>query len=95
MITDSLTHPRDEQGRFAITEVPEGEYVLVANQDGKPGSREPFPKIFYPSVREGEHAAVINIAPGQSVANPDIVIPKLEEPLFFERLKRSNGGARG
>ena len=35
----------DEQGRFEITEVPEGEYVLVANQNGKPSSHEPFPRF--------------------------------------------------
>lgn len=69
----------DEQGRFEFNEVPDGAYVLVANQDGKLSNREPFPKIFYPSVMERERAAVINIKAGDKIANLDIVIPKLEE----------------
>jgi hypothetical protein len=71
----------DEEGRFEITHIPEGQYVLVANQDGKPSSREPFPKIFYPNVTERERAAVINIGPGENIANLDIVIPKLVETV--------------
>ena len=31
----------NEQGQFEITSIRPGEYVLVANQDGKPSSREP------------------------------------------------------
>jgi Carboxypeptidase regulatory-like domain len=82
----------DEQGRFEITEVPEGEYVLVANQDGKPSSREPFLKIFYPNVMERERAAVINISAGDRVANLDIVIPKLEETVTISGVLRYSDG---
>jgi hypothetical protein len=71
----------DEKGRFEITQIPEGEYVLVANQDGKPSYREPFPRIFYPNVTERERAAVINIRPGEKITDLDIVIPKLEETV--------------
>jgi hypothetical protein len=71
----------DEKGRFDITQIPEGEYVLVANQDGKPSYREPFPRIFYPNVTERERAAVINIRPGEKITDLDIVIPKLEETV--------------
>ena len=82
----------DEQGRFEIKEVPEGEYVLVANQDGKPSSHEPFPRIFYPNVMERERAAVINIRPGENVANLDIVIPKLEETVTISGVLRYSDG---
>ena len=82
----------DEQGRFEITEVPEGEYVLVANQDGKPSSHEPFPRIFYPNVMERERAAVINIGPAENVANLDIVIPKLEETVTISGVLRYSDG---
>lgn len=54
----------NEQGRFDITSIPAGEYVLVANQDGKPSSLEPFPRVFYPNVYERNRAAVINIGAG-------------------------------
>ena len=56
----------NEQGRFDITSIPAGEYVLVANQDGKPSSLEPFPRVFYPNVYERDRAAVINIAQATS-----------------------------
>lgn len=82
----------DEQGRFEIKEVPQGQYVLVANQDGKPSSHEPFPKIFYPNVTELERAVVINIGPGESVENLDIVIPKLEETVTVAGVLRYSDG---
>jgi len=82
----------DEQGQFEITEIPEGQYVLVANQDGKPSNREPFAKVFYPNVTERERAAVINISPGEKVANLDIVIPKLEETVTITGILQYSDG---
>lgn len=82
----------DEQGRFEITEIPEGEYVLVANQSGKLSSREPFPKIFYPSAIERERATVINIGLAENVSNLDIIIPKLEETVTVAGVLRYSDG---
>ena len=74
----------DEQGRFEITSVPEGEYVLVANQDDKLSTREPFRRIFYPNVSERERAAVVSVRPGTVVENLDLVIPALEETVTIK-----------
>jgi hypothetical protein len=82
----------DEKGQFEISEIPEGEYVLVANQDGKPSSREPFPKVFYPNVMDRERAAVINIGPGERLADLDIVIPKLEETVTITGVLQYSDG---
>jgi hypothetical protein len=82
----------NERGKFEITEIPEGEYVLVANQDGKPSNREPFPKIFYPNVTERERATVIHIRPGEKLANLDIVIPKLEETVTISGILQYSDG---
>jgi hypothetical protein len=82
----------DEQGAFKITEVPEGEYVLVANPYGKPSSSQPFPKIFYPSATEREHATVLNIGLGENVSNLDIIIPKLEETVTVAGVLRYSDG---
>jgi hypothetical protein len=82
----------NEQGRFEIESIPQGEYVLVANQDGKPSSREPFRKTFYPSVSERERAAVITIGPGETVDNLDIVIPSLVETITIEGVLRYSDG---
>ena len=70
-----------EEGRFEITAVPQGEYVLVANQYGKPSSREPFARIFYPSVAERERAATIYVNPGDVIEDIDIIVPKLLETV--------------
>ena len=72
------------KGRFEITSIPQGEYVLVANQDGKPSNREAFRKIFYPNVSERDRAAVISIGAGETIDNIDIVIPALEETITIE-----------
>jgi hypothetical protein len=82
----------NEQGRFEITSIPQGEYVLVANQDGKPSNREPFQRIFYPSVSERDRAAVINITAGDTLDNIDIVIPKLEETITIEGVLQYSDG---
>src|SRR5690349_1987125 len=82
----------DEKGQFQINEIPEGQYVLVANRDGKPSNHEPFPKIFYPSVTERERAVVINISPGDRLANLDIVIPKLEETVTITGILQYSDG---
>jgi hypothetical protein len=74
----------DEEGRFEITQIPEGEYVLAANADGKPSADEPFHKVYYPHVLERENAAVINVGPGTKIENLDIVVPKLEETITIE-----------
>ena len=82
----------DEQGRFEITSVPKGEYVLVANRDGKLSSQEPFRQIFYPNVSERERAAVITIRPGETIENLDIVIPALEEMITIEGVLHYSDG---
>lgn len=80
------------KGQFEIRSIPPGEYVLVANQDGKPSNREPFQRIFYPNVSERDRAAVINIRAGDTVDNIDVVIPKLEETITIEGVLRYSDG---
>lgn len=82
----------DETGRFEITSVPQGEYVLVANQDGEVSSREPFRRLFYPNVSERERAAVIAIGPGETINDINIVVPKLDETIAVEGVLRYSDG---
>jgi len=82
----------DEQGRFEISSVSAGEYILGANQDDKPSSREPFRKIFYPGVSERERAAVISVRPGENVENLDLVISRLEETIIIKGVLRYSDG---
>jgi hypothetical protein len=82
----------DEQGRFELTSIHKGEYVLVANQDDRLSTREPFRKIFYPNVAERDRAAVINISPGETIEDLDIVIPQLAETITIEGVLRYSDG---
>ena len=82
----------DEEGQFEITQVPEGEYVLVANADGKPSSDEPFRSVFYPSVSERERATPISVVAGARIDNLDIVISRLEETITIEGVLRYSDG---
>lgn len=82
----------DETGRFEITSIPQGEYVLVANNDGKVSSREPFGRLFYPNVSERERAAVILIGPGETINDLNIVVPKLDETITIEGVLRFSDG---
>ena len=82
----------DEQGRFEISSVPEGEWILGANQDDKASAREPFRAIFYPGVGDRERAAVISISPGEVIENIDLVIPKLEETITVKGVLQYSDG---
>jgi hypothetical protein len=81
-----------EEGRFEITAVPQGEYVLVANQYGKASHQYPFPRIFYPNVSERERATTIYVNPGDVIENIDIIVPKLEETVTIEGVLRFSDG---
>lgn len=82
----------NEQGRFEIAEIPEGEYVLAINKDDKPSDEEPFRRIFYPGVSDRERATTFNIRPGQTIENIDLVIPKLEETITVSGILRYSDG---
>jgi hypothetical protein len=82
----------DEQGRFEITQAEAGEYVVVANRDGKLSSNQPFKTLFYPGVAERERAVVISIGAGGTLNDINIVVPKLEETILAEGTFRYSDG---
>src|SRR5262245_9885770 len=51
----------DDQGRYKLSEIPPGEYIIVVNDDGKISSDKPFPTTYYPGVFDKERAAVLYI----------------------------------
>jgi hypothetical protein len=82
----------DEKGQFEITEASAGQYIVVANNDGKLSASEPFTTIYYPNVLERERAAIITIGPGQVVNDINIVVPKLEETFVVEGILKYSDG---
>jgi len=82
----------DEDGRFEITSIVPGEYILVANPKDSPSSNQPFRRVFYPGVAERDRAAVISVVQGQTIDNLDLVIPKLEETITIKGVLRFSDG---
>ena len=68
-------------GNFSIRSVPAGTYVAVLNPDGKLSPDEPFPRIFYPNVKQREKAALITIGNGEIVKEINFVISSLAETV--------------
>ena len=75
--TPYLVGCTDEDGRFTIDEIRLGEYFLVANDDGKVSSEEPFPLTYFPGVLTKEKATLLTIASGDQLKDFDIHIPAM------------------
>jgi len=76
----TITNCTKADGSFKISPIPLGDYVLVANGDGRITSTEPFPTVYYPGVIDKEKAAVLTFAVGDQRQNVDIHIPS-EQPI--------------
>lgn len=74
----------DENGNFAITEIPRGSYILAVNNLGKISSNEPFKTFYYPDVSEREKATVFTIGEGTFLDSINIYVPKVEETVTVE-----------
>jgi hypothetical protein len=74
----------DKNGNFEIKSVASGEYVAVANRDGRVSTSEPFRTLYYPNVSERERAAIITVSPGDSISDINIVVPNLVETVTLE-----------
>jgi hypothetical protein len=87
-----LSDCTDEEGRFVIDKVDLGDYYLVANDDGRISSDEPFPAVFYPGVLDKEKATVLTFASGDKLEGFDIHIPSQRPTRTIEgRLLFSDG----
>jgi hypothetical protein len=69
----------NEDGIFLIEEMAPGKYVLVANDDGKISSKEPFGILFYPNTANYKDAKPVEIKLGEHLDNFTIQILKTEE----------------
>ncbi len=82
----------NEQGQFEITSISEGQFVLVANLDGKFSPNEPFQTTYYPGVAEREFATVINLGPGDTLNNFNLIITPVAERVVLEGLLLHSDG---
>lgn len=74
----------EADGTFEIKVIPPGSYLLVVNKNGKISSSEPFKTFYHPNVFEREHATVITIGAGETLADLDIRAPVAEETIRVE-----------
>lgn len=76
----------EEDGVFVIRQLPPGNYLLVANDDGRVTSSEPFGALYYPNVAERERAGVVHVGLGDKLEDFDIYVPRVEEVVTVEGL---------
>lgn len=73
-----------EGGKFSITRLQRGNYILVINKTGKISSSEPFKTFYYPNVFERENAVAISIREGEVLEDTNVYVPKVEETITVE-----------
>lgn len=82
----------DKDGMYQINEIPPGSYIIVANEDGKISSSEPFRTLYYPNVFDREKAAAISIGAGYGLDGVDINVPKMEETITIQGIANYSDG---
>jgi hypothetical protein len=77
----------DEDGRYAFTGVPPGDYVLAVNLTRFPKHEDltnAFPRTYYPGVAQASEAQVISLGAGESVSGYDLRLPPRRAASFAE-----------
>jgi hypothetical protein len=71
----------DNEGLYSFRQIPPGKYVIAINFQGQPGSYDPpYPRAYYPGVKNLARAKVVSIAEGQELEVEDFRLPpKLKE----------------
>jgi hypothetical protein len=70
---DSYT---DEDGKFLVTGLSSGRYVLVVNPSGRADSDSPFPRTFFPGVARRDGAIVVTVEAGEETSVRDFGLPR-------------------
>lgn len=67
----------DVEGRYNFDWVAPGRYLVAVNPQSQPGrSDPPFPRSYYPGVRETSDATVISVADGEHYVNHEFRLPQ-------------------
>jgi hypothetical protein len=74
----------EEDGSYALKDMPPGKYLIVVNKDNKISSTEPFPTLYYPNAFEKEKATIIDMGEGDVRENYDIHVPAQSETITAE-----------
>ena len=82
----------DKEGRYEMSQIPPGEYLIVLNSEGKISSDEPFPTTYFPGVFEKDKATVLTIAPSSNLEDYDIHIPSQENRKILQGVLQYSDG---
>lgn len=82
----------DKEGRYELSEIPPGEYLIVLNSEGKISSKAPFPTAYFPGVFEKDKATVLTIAQGTNLEDYDIHIPSQEKRKILQGVLQYSDG---
>jgi hypothetical protein len=82
----------DKEGRYELSEIPPGEYLIVLNSEGKISSNEPFPTAYFPGVFEKDKATVLAIAQSTDLEDYDIHIPSQENRKTLQGVLQYSDG---
>jgi len=72
----------DKEGRYELTDIPPGRYLLGLNLNSFSPTDSPYPRTYYPGASDLAHATIIEMGEGQKLSNYDLRLP----PKLIERL---------
>jgi len=65
----------EKDGTFELTRMDPGNYVLVANADGRIDSTNPFGAVYFPGVDQIKNAGIVTVEAGKPIVGQTIQIP--------------------
>src|SRR5690606_15345966 len=67
----------EKDGTFEIKRIDPGNYVLVANADGRIDSTNPFGAVYFPGVDQIKNAGIVTVEAGKPIVGQTIQIPTM------------------
>jgi Carboxypeptidase regulatory-like domain len=86
-VDPKIEHPTsnrtDAEGRFSLSSIPAGRYLIAVNHQRFPDPKDPslaYPPVFYPGVVDQPSAQVITLGAGEKLTDLDIRVPLRRPP---------------
>jgi hypothetical protein len=74
----------DKEGKYELTRIPPGRYLLGIRFDGMTSQDRPFPRTYYPGSADPQQATVIPIGDGQWIEKFNLYLPALPREYIVE-----------
>jgi hypothetical protein len=73
---DSIPAYTDKNGYFEFFGIPQGAYFLGFNLDSKPNKEFPYPRVYYPNIRETSKATPIILGRAEKLEGFNLYLPQ-------------------